>query len=490
MARLIVVERPERWPFVVPGLDVVAARDYLTLDRFAAMPRATVLNFCRSYSKNTTGYYVSLLAAARGHRALPSVTTSQGMLVDSVVRVVSDELHRSIQSSLRALRSERFELSVYFGRNVADRYARLSRELFNHFPIPFLRARFERDSDGVWALVSIRAVPASGVPEGHREFVVDAAERFFKRGGGTAPVRKNARYDLAILWSENDPQAPSDPVAIRKFIRAAEGVDIKAEVIGPEDFGRLEVYDALFIRETTAIGHHTHRFALRAAAAGLVVVDDPESIVRCTNKVYQAELFSRNGVAAPRTMVVHDGNRAGVAEMVGLPCVIKDPSGSFSVGVAKAETPEELSAGLDRLLKDSELVIAQEWTPTPFDWRIGVLGGMPLFAARYYMAPGHWQIIRPGTSSARRYGRVEAVALDAVPPRVLQVALAASALVGRGLYGVDLKELEDGRVVVTEVNDNPNIESGCEDGVTGDDLYRKVMEFFVTSLDSTRGRQV
>jgi len=487
VARLIVVERPERWPFAIPGVEVVAAREYLTSDRYAGMPRVTVLNFCRSYANNTTGYYVSLLALARGHRPLPSVTTLQGLRVDSVVRVVSDELEQTIQWSLRPLRSDRFELSVYFGRNLAKRYARLASELFSHFPIPFLRARFERNPDGSWELRSIRAVPASEVPDDHAPFVIESAERFFRRSPGSGKQRRDARYDLAILWSDDDPQAPSNAGAIKKFIKAAERVGIKAETIGQDDFGRLEVYDALFIRETTQIGHHTHRFALRAEAAGLIVVDDPESIVRCTNKVYQTELFRRHGIPIPKTLVVHSGNRETVGEEVGLPCVLKDPAGSFSVGTVKAETPGELTEALDHLLDESELVIAQEWTPTAFDWRIGVLAGTPLFASRYHMAKGHWQIIQAESDEGPRYGRVEAVPIEKVPQKVLEVALASTRLIGRGLYGVDLKALDDGRVVVTEVNDNPNIDAGYEDGIAGDALYDRIMEHFVHALDA-RGR--
>ena len=487
MLRLIVVERPERWPFRIPGVAVVAARDYLTSERWAEARRATVLNFCRSYAKNTTGYYVSLLAAARGHRPLPSVSTLQGLQVGSVVRVISDDLQELIQSSLVPLKSDRFELSVYFGRNVAQRYERLSRALFSHFPIPWSRARFVRDDDGTWSLAAIRAVGASEVPEGHRDFVLQTTEAFLTRGSGTRRKRKEWRYDLAILWSEDDPQAPSDAGAIRKMVKAAERVGVKAEIIEPEDFGRLEIYDALLIRETTHVGHHTHRFALKAQALGLVVVDDPESIVRCTNKVYQAELFARNRIAAPKTLAVHDGNRDSVVTEVGLPCVLKDPTGAFSAGVTKASTEDEVEEALERLLEESELAIAQEWTPSAFDWRVGVLDGRPLFAARYHMARGHWQIVRQGASEGWRYGKVEAVALDDVPETVMEQALAATALIGDGLYGVDVKALEDGRVVVTEVNDNPNIDSGQEDAVVGDALYDAIMTYFVERLEA-RGR--
>jgi broad-specificity NMP kinase len=50
----------------------------------------------------------------------------------------------------------------------------------------------------------------------------------------------------------------------------------------------------------------------------------------------------------------------------------------------------------------------------------------------------------------------------------------AAGLIGNGLYGVDLKQIGN-RVVVIEVNDNPSIESGVEDGVMKEALYREIV---------------
>ena len=58
------------------------------------------------------------------------------------------------------------------------------------------------------------------------------------------------------------------------------------ELIGKGDFDQLAEYDALWIRETTRIDHHTYRFAKRAEQEGMPVIDNTTSIVRCTNKVY------------------------------------------------------------------------------------------------------------------------------------------------------------------------------------------------------------
>ena len=50
-----------------------------------------------------------------------------------------------------------------------------------------------------------------------------------------------------------------------------------------------------------------------AATEGMVVIDDPASILRCTNKVYLADLFRTRKVPAPRTHLLH-GDGPGQVE--------------------------------------------------------------------------------------------------------------------------------------------------------------------------------
>ena len=162
--------------------------------------------------------------------------------------------------------------------------------------------------------------------------------------------------------------------------------------------------------------------------------------------------------------------------------MLKRPDSAFSRGVTKATTMEELREKAELFLHDSELVVAQAFTASDFDWRIGVLDGEALFACRYHMAKGHWQIVRTGPSGFRRYGKVETFALADVPAKLVDVAVRAARLIGDGLYGVDLKEI-DGEFLVIEINDNPNIEVGYEDAVLGDEVYRRVMQWFRVRLD-------
>jgi glutathione synthase/RimK-type ligase-like ATP-grasp enzyme len=266
-------------------------------------------------------------------------------------------------------------------------------------------------------------------------------------------------------------------------VRAARDHGIDAQLIDRDDASDIAEFDALFIRETTFVNHPTYRLSRRAATEGLVVIDDPISILRCTNKVFLAELFDRNAIPHPETVVAHEETVAKIAATVGLPCVLKRPDSAFSQGVVRVDTEAELLQAAGDFLRDSQLVVAQAYTPSEFDWRIGVLGGEPLYACRYHMASGHWQIVAHEAGGKRRYGRVEAVALDDTPPEAVRVAVRAARLIGDGLYGVDVKEYA-GRFLVMEVNDNPNIDSGCEDAVIGDRLYQAVMSWFRRRLDA------
>ena len=269
---------------------------------------------------------------------------------------------------------------------------------------------------------------------------------------------------------------------MQKFAKAAEAVGLAVEVIGPEDYGRIAEFDALFIRETTAPNHHTYRFARRAAGEGLVVIDDPESIVRCSNKVYLAELLHHHHIPAPKTLVAHEENVDEVLEVIGLPCVLKQPDSSFSRGVIKVETAESLRDELARFWKESDLVVAQEFLPTTFDWRIGILDGQPLFACKYFMARKHWQIIKRDAEGKSHYGKFETLPVEMAPRKAVRIATRAAELIGDGFYGVDVKQSGDTFTVI-EVNDNPNLEAGIEDAVLRDELYRRLADVFLRRIE-------
>jgi glutathione synthase/RimK-type ligase-like ATP-grasp enzyme len=483
-AILIVVDDPAQWPVEIAGVERITARAYLTDPGYQSLKKAEVYNLCRSYRYQSSGYYVSLLAAARGHKPRPSVTAVQDLKSQTIMRIASDELQELIQKSLAHIQSKEFVLSIYFGQNVAKRYARLAAQLFSLFQAPLLRAYFVLGGkSGKWTLVNMRVIGASDITEEHREFVVAVAQDYFSGKRRRVTRKTNHRYDLAILINPTEAEPPSDEKALKRFVRAAERVGFSTEFITRDDFSRLGEFDALLIRETTSVNHHTYRFARKAVAEGLIAIDDPESILKCTNKVFLAELMERNNIPAPKTLIVHRDNRDQVAAELGLPVVLKQPDSSFSQGVVKVTEGAALKEAVNKLLDKSELIIAQEYLPTDYDWRIGIIDRQPLYACRYYMVKGHWQILQHDSNGVRNdEGKFETLPIEHVPTAVVKTALKVANLIGDGLYGVDLKQVGK-KIYVIEVNDNPSLDGGVEDQVLKEDLYLRIMRVMLRRVE-------
>ncbi|TWU38430.1 RimK family protein [Novipirellula artificiosorum] len=486
MNTILVAESGDDWLGTFEGVDTIDPRDYLAVCDPTLRRGTRIYNLSRSYGYQSIGYYVSLLAEARGHRPIPDVSTIQDLQGSAAVRLIPQPLEELIQSSLKSLGGNEFVLSVYFGENLAKKYDKLAKELCGLFQAPLLRFHFKRGSK--WRLRSASAVALKAVPDPHREFVAAAAAKYFARGNTNRPKRRAMRYDMAILHNpEEGDLAPSDEAALKKLVKSAAAEGIAAELITRQDAGRLLEFDALFIRETTAVNHHTYRLARRAEAAGMVVLDDPLSILRCTNKAYLAELLYRAKVPTPTTWIVHRRNAEQIASEVSFPIVLKRPDSAFSQGVVKAADKAELKSRLAEFFEDSELVIAQQYMRTDFDWRIGILDGRAIFACKYHMARGHWQIAKHSADSATkpRFGKCETLPVETAPRKAVAMALKAANLIGSGIYGVDVKEL-DGQFYVIEVNDNPNMDSGIEDAILREELYRRIMESFVRRIESNK----
>lgn len=487
MISIVVVNNASDWNFNIPDLQVISSRSYLTDSKYSELRNVRVYNLCRSHRYQGLGYYVSLLAEARGHRVFPSITTIQDLKSQSIIRVISDELDELIQKSFAKLKSKEFHLSVYFGKNVAKQYDKLSKQLYNLFQVPLFQAHFVFHKK--WVLQNINPIPLHEIPEHHKPFLVEFAKFYFSRKR-IYPIRKSQSiYDMAILVNPEEKVPPSDKKALNMFVDAAELLGFRTKLITKDDYNRIPEFDVLFIRETTAVNHHTYRFARRALAENMIVIDDPESIVKCANKVYLAEVLKKAKVPIPNTIIVHKDNKDDVVNQLGLPCVLKQPDGSFSHGVIKVDDVETLKAELEKFINRSELIIAQEFTPTEFDWRIGVLDRKPLYACKYYMAKNHWQIYNWQGSKRSLMGGDEGVALNEVPEEVIDVALKAASLIGDGFYGVDLKQF-DNRVLVIEINDNPNIDHGIEDSVLGEKLYLSIMQYFLDRIVMKKNQQL
>jgi glutathione synthase/RimK-type ligase-like ATP-grasp enzyme len=478
MKTLMVVDDVGEWTGVLKGVSIVSSEDFLTKPDYVERS-LKVFNLCRSYHYQSAGYYVSLLASARGQKVIPTISTILDLKAKHFLKLQSEGLDKLIQKSLKNLQSESFQLSVYFGKNVAQRYEKLSYELHKYFSAPLLRATFKRKDK--WRLQSIGPIGLNDVPPSHFDILAHYADEYFKRRQTNKKV-KIARFDLAILVNPKDEQPPSNERAIKEFLKAAEKLNIDVELITKEDFHRLPEFDGLFIRETTAVNHHTFRFSHRANALGLAVIDDPVSILRCANKVYLAELFERHKIPAPKTMLIHKNEYKTKVEKLSLPAILKEPDSSFSRGVIKVETREDLLRTLRNMFENSDMILAQEYLPTDFDWRVGVLDGKPLYVCKYFMAKNHWQIYRQVKNGCAENGQVETFSLSQAPAAVVNLAVQTCRPIGEGFYGVDIKE-KNGKYYVIEVNDNPSIDYGWEDRVLKNVLYEAILKSLLNRME-------
>ena len=391
---------------------VMTSRDYLARPALFRGQRPKIINLSRTYAYQSRGYYASLLAEARGHRIIPSVETMIDLSEKKLYENALPELDSVLRKACEKGEAPASPIRIYFGYSSETRLERFAKLVFDWFRAPALDIHLEPHA----ATPTIRRIgfsPLGKLDDGEMSRLYASMERYTGREWRAAKTKTPAKYAFATLYDPREELPPSSVETLKHWARVAARLGVDVEPITRKDLPRLANFDALFIRETTSINNHTYRFARRAMQEGMPVIDDPISMIRCTNKVYLNELMAANAVACPKGLMIagrEDLKRA--ADELGFPMVLKIPDGSFSRGVKKVED----FAGLEKLatawLEDSDLLIAQKFMPTNFDWRIGVLGGEPLFAVQYLMAKSHWQIInhetggkaasRPSRSATRR----------------------------------------------------------------------------------------
>jgi glutathione synthase/RimK-type ligase-like ATP-grasp enzyme/ribosomal protein S18 acetylase RimI-like enzyme len=483
-SNLIVVDNPSKWKLELEDVQVVSSKSYLSDHEFQSMKNVRVFNLCNSYRYQSLGYYVSLLGSAREHRTIPSVTTIRDFKNLSVIRSIANDIDELIQTVLEKVTETKFALNIYFGQTVDPTFRTLGHKLYLLFEAPLLQINLIKNDH--WLIQKVVPLNLSKISSFDHEKIQEFASAYFSRKRFQRPRLKHYKYDLAILINPNEPKPPSCPAALRNFKNAANEVGFYVDFITKDDYENICEYDALFIRETTNVNDHTYQFARRAYAEGLAVIDDPWSILRCSNKIYLNERMHQNRIETPNTIVLTKGMfKESSFEKIKYPVVLKQPDSAFSFGVLKANDAEEMSEAVKKLFKKSDLIIVQEFLPSEFDWRIGVLDQMPLFACKYYMAKDHWQIYNWNASKEEGEGESETIPVEDVPEAVLKVAVKAASLMGDGLYGVDLKVVED-KVYLIEVNDNPNIDVGIEDLVLKEEIYLRIMQSLYKRIEVSR----
>ncbi|MDH7563613.1 MAG: RimK family alpha-L-glutamate ligase [Candidatus Bathyarchaeota archaeon] len=276
---------------------------------------------------------------------------------------------------------------------------------------------------------------------------------------------------------------PREEKALNNFKAVAETRGHHFDFLFRENLSEIPKYDAVFIRATTDPLFTAYVVSKTAAELGLKVVDDPESIQICANKIHQYEIFKKHGIPHIPTVFInkedlHHKRIVEIFRTLGKPVVIKAPYTSFSRYVEKAACETSFREVARRFFRKSDVVAVQQFMPTAFDWRVGVLNGEVLYVCKYMIPKGRWKhgAKRRGKPSFI-WGRTASLKRENAPAKLKELALKACEVIGHGLYGVDIKEA-NGNYVVVEVNDNPSIYAGYED-LRNKDIYGKIVAYLV-----------
>lgn len=463
---------------------VMSVRDYLAAPALFERSRPVVINMARSYAYQSAGYYASLLAEARGHRVMPSVQTMLELSRKSLYAASLPELEEALNKDrARAgdAGAEGFEFIVAFGRPSRPGYEKFARLLFDWYRCPGITVKVDA---GEWTHIRhLKPLSLKRVNADNKAFLIEAMDIHCRRAWSGPKSKTPLRWSLAVLHNPKEALPPSQLKSLKRMAAVGEKMGIQVEPIQKKDLPRLAEFDALFIRETTSVNDHTFRFARRAEQEGMPVIDDTMSMIRCTNKVFLKEKLEAAKLPIPKTVVLSPASDLSKAtDVIDFPMVVKIPDGSFSRGVHKVTDLAHLKTLTTELFRDTDLLLAQEFMPTDFDWRVGVLAGQPLFVSKYLMARKHWQIVHHRPDGQVREGGFETMPVEQAPVEVIDIAVKAAALMGDGLYGVDLKQNANG-VFVIEINDNPNLDTGVEGAVLGDELWRRLLGWFRDRLE-------
>jgi RimK family alpha-L-glutamate ligase len=181
------------------------------------------------------------------------------------------------------------------------------------------------------------------------------------------------------------------------------------------------------------------------ADGGVRLLNRPEALVAAHDKLLTGRILRQAALPHPRT--VHLQHRHRVAD-VDFPAVVKPRYGSWGRDVVLCSNRHELERSLEQLavrpwFRRTGVLVQELIRPLGYDLRVVVAGGRVVGAAKRIAPPGEWRTnVALGASSVK----------TSPPPVALKLALAAAAVSGLDLVGIDLLPTGPGGFCVIELN--------------------------------------
>ncbi len=213
--------------------------------------------------------------------------------------------------------------------------------------------------------------------------------------------------------------------------------------------------------------------ALALDSLGVKVVNPPEVLSTCGNKLATSVKLFQAGIPSPKTTVAFSTEGAlEAAEEIGYPVVIKPVNGSWGRLVSLAQDREELRT----ILEHREAIpspyyrihYVQEFIRKP-GRDIRAYGTERRFLTAIYRVSDHWV-----TNTARGARAEPAEHTEELADLVVRTAKA----VGGGFLGIDIAEDEDRGLVVIEVNAVTEFKNAAR--VTGVDIAKEMVRYAVS----------
>jgi ribosomal protein S6--L-glutamate ligase len=213
-------------------------------------------------------------------------------------------------------------------------------------------------------------------------------------------------------------------------------------------------------------------------AMGVPMINSASAIARSRDKLAALQHLASAGVRIPRTVLARGGGdvRELVAQVGGLPAILKLIQGTQGVGVMIAHSAAEVESILGTLWDLGQEILLQEFVAESKgrDIRALVVGDRVVGAMRREARRGEFR------SNLHRGGFGTAVQL---PAQDAEAAVRAARVLGLDVAGVDLLESSEGPKVV-ELNSSPGFE-GLE-RATGLDIAGEIVAFAAQVAEGAR----
>jgi len=285
---------------------VITTSDYLARPKlFAGAERAKLINLSRSYNYQSKGYYASLLAEARGHRVIPTVETMLELREHKLYEYALPDLEEALSSAAiaRGRASIRHSICCSASAHAGPPVEAFGRLLFDWYRCPALEVTISAGKR--WKIDRLRARPLAKLGPEEVAFFRTALHQHSQARLAQSASPHDRQIFVAVLYDPQEELPPSSVATLQYFQRFAERHSVEIELITkPPNWRNWPNSTACSSGRRLPIDNYTYRFARRALQEGMPVIDDPVSMIRCTNKVYLHELMERRGVPIPPTLML------------------------------------------------------------------------------------------------------------------------------------------------------------------------------------------